>query len=433
MGRNPGAEEHDAPWAAAITEGSETTVLRWQIRDNPEAMKTIILADNAKHGANLVEHHLQMVRRLAMWCRAEVRVQGEVNKRLLVNKLLRTSPTTTAPEAEALLNLASRVQGSPVLAEAEEFKNRFMKTSKVDCEAAFYGQAAALPLQLDYFRGAVIKCQLTCPPDKMVKNTAKFIARSDLDRICDTTKAPFAHALQAEHVMASFRETFRVPLALLSSEDRVDMITRLDCQLARIVLKRPCKYQTLAGVAAAEHQRLKELGCNPGVCPWAAEEPGGASPGAPPGGASPGAGGDTLLLVQYDSAGGVRVDNLLKDAGIKEGCYVAATAPLQDQPENEGEDPPEPWAAPGTAWFLKTLAAPTKKDPDGLAALTRTTPAGPVERVVPLTFLKDHFALTAAKTYEWLDLTRASPEVFPAEAKMIGLLAMRLLDERAEV
>ena len=85
--------EHDDRWARAIETGSETTILRWQVRDHPEAMSTIILADNAKHGANLVEHYLQMVRRLAHWCRAEETITGQVNKHALINKLLRTAPT----------------------------------------------------------------------------------------------------------------------------------------------------------------------------------------------------------------------------------------------------------------------------------------------------------------------------------------------------
>ena len=237
----------DPAWASAVQEGTKTTVLRWQIREDKEAMSTIILADNVKHGANLVEHNIQMVKRLAQWCKAEETVLGTVNKNNLVRKLIHSSPTTSNDDALFLLMLAMRLWSSPLLGDLEEFKNQYLKSGKVDAEPKFYGALAKLPLDLDLFRGAALKCQLTGPEDKMTKSVIKFLACSDVERICDQSKDAYAQARRAEHCMNQFREELKDVLPRMERSHRVDALTRVDCQIARIVFKRACKFKTMEG------------------------------------------------------------------------------------------------------------------------------------------------------------------------------------------
>ena len=74
----------DPPWAKAVEEGSLTTILSHHIRTkDPAGMLAIMQADNLKHGANLVEHSLQLIRRLVNICHIEEAVSSTVCKTIV--------------------------------------------------------------------------------------------------------------------------------------------------------------------------------------------------------------------------------------------------------------------------------------------------------------------------------------------------------------
>ena len=62
----------DPTWARCVEEGTMTLILKWQIREDDEAMFHIISSGNIKHGANMIEHSLQLIRRMTILCRAEI-------------------------------------------------------------------------------------------------------------------------------------------------------------------------------------------------------------------------------------------------------------------------------------------------------------------------------------------------------------------------
>ena len=76
-------------WAQSIEQGSATHILWKEIRTTfCLGMVCISQVDNVKHGARLAEHSLQLVKRLELFCTAEVSVMGTVSKDMVLRRFV---------------------------------------------------------------------------------------------------------------------------------------------------------------------------------------------------------------------------------------------------------------------------------------------------------------------------------------------------------
>ena len=74
-------KEVDPVWAQCVSDGTMTTILSHKMREEaPEGLLWIMQSDNIKHGAALLEHSLQLVRRLVNASLSEEKTAHTVSK-----------------------------------------------------------------------------------------------------------------------------------------------------------------------------------------------------------------------------------------------------------------------------------------------------------------------------------------------------------------
>ena len=251
-------EEVDPTWAEGIKEGRMTTVLSHVVRtEDPEGMHAIMAADNLKHGANLVEHSLQLVRRLVNYCLAEEAISSVVRHTSIVRRFLANTPMD-ASSVDFYFAFASRFGFSSVMSELEMFRSHYMSDGARDIEPAYYGKVASLPLNFPDLAGAVVKAQLTCPDFHMVKKVCKFINLGDIESLREG-KNHHNKALACQEFLKQFREHYAHVLERICDASSTRILALLDSQAVRILLSKKCKFKSYAEVANQLHEDLSKV------------------------------------------------------------------------------------------------------------------------------------------------------------------------------
>ena len=115
-------------WVQAIEQGSVTYILRKEIRTQDLlGMVCISQADNVKHGASLVEHSLQLVKRLQLFCVTETSVLGTVNKDMVLRRFIAGCADMDLESAECLYAFVLRCSDGVCLPELEAFRQCWVK------------------------------------------------------------------------------------------------------------------------------------------------------------------------------------------------------------------------------------------------------------------------------------------------------------------
>jgi hypothetical protein len=246
----------DPPWAKAVEEGSLTTILSHHIRTkDPAGMLAIMQADNLKHGANLVEHSLQLIRRLVNICHIEEAVSSTVRKTIVCRRFMSTVGTDDASMVDDLYTFAYRLGLSDALADLEEFRTCYMKDGKRDVESTFLAKVASLPLGFQTLATALVKCQLTCPEHAMVKCVCKFVHAGEVEQLREG-KPNHVKAKACDAFLQGFRSTYSAQLVMVGMDVKTELLARLDSQAARILLGKKCKFSTFGELGFNLHDML---------------------------------------------------------------------------------------------------------------------------------------------------------------------------------
>ena len=243
-------EEVDEEWANAIRHGTMTTILSHAVRtEDPEGMHAVMAADNLKHGANLVEHTLQLITRLVNYCRAEEVVSSCVRRETVLKRFIGTG-SLDAVLAEDLFAFASRYGYSHIMGELEDFRAHYMSDGRRDVEASFYSKVSTLPLIFLHVCGGLVKAQLTCPEQNLIKKVCRYISGSEVEQLKEG-KHGFNKATKCENFLREWRSYYQRQLEQLDATTRTRVLALLDSQTIRILLGKKCKYQDLQGVSDA--------------------------------------------------------------------------------------------------------------------------------------------------------------------------------------
>jgi hypothetical protein len=248
-------ESKDPIWAKAIREGSLTTVLKAEIRDHPGLMNIIIRADNVKHGANLTEHSLQLLKRMHDICKSMPAAShwsgghstilsqpasgqtepNETHEVVALREFVGSLGVERIPFAKPLYDLALRLGNGDSMEELGDFTQLYDMGGR-EMEFQWLEKLAQVPLDMPRVRIALVKCHLTCHTDKMVGIVCRFISIGDLDSILKRGKKLYDKAQECEAFLVKFRSTYQPVLDVLQAMSRTDILTRLDSNAARVLL-----------------------------------------------------------------------------------------------------------------------------------------------------------------------------------------------------
>lgn len=195
--------------------------------------------------------------------------------------VLRTKPAFA--ESVPLLAQLVRDYGGGVegnfVSEFAQFHRRFVPNERV-VPASFYeallamvfregkgGVAKPLPL----LRWALLKTQYTSPPAKVVNRECKLLNRSDLEGLA---KRRYADAVECETILAECREITHKLTPAVPEATRVKLFGRLDCSVARLLVKKQAanstQYSSVMAAACAFHDELRAAVGHDLTNPWAA-------------------------------------------------------------------------------------------------------------------------------------------------------------------
>ena len=226
-------------WAKAVREGTKTTILASRIRtEDPRGMQAIISADNLKHGANLVDHSINLIRRLGTICEAEVRVAGTATKDEIMRRFMRTLDPGRHHEAPAWLAVWERCGGGAVIEEMEAFRAH-CETRGVEVGAGFYTRWARLPVTTGPLRQALLKTQIMCPTWAVLQGSTQsdFLKPADLESVREGGKKQ-AEAAECDALLTRFRQDYAAELDKLVAAERGVLLAKLDCQAVRVLFTR---------------------------------------------------------------------------------------------------------------------------------------------------------------------------------------------------
>lgn len=104
-------KEVDPVWAQCVSDGTMTTILSHKMREEaPEGLLLIMQSDNIKHGAALLEHSLQLVRRLVNASLSEEKTASVVSKQAVLARVAASmGASADAPFVEGLFAFAVRL------------------------------------------------------------------------------------------------------------------------------------------------------------------------------------------------------------------------------------------------------------------------------------------------------------------------------------
>lgn len=278
--------QKDEEWANAIEQGSQTRVLSHRIRLQPDKIATIQNADNAKHGANLMEHSLQLIRRMVQYCLSEERTAGQVVEGSVVRRFLRSVGTRfDGEDARVFFQVALRIGKDITLTEEMgDFQALCELDGSRELEVSYLSKLATLPLTFSHLRVAFIKAQLTCHDRFVVKNVCTMIKTSTIES-CRPGKPAYDRALGAETCMREVREVLGKALSHIAPAKKTEMLTRVDSQVVRLIAGLPLQkdlrvYQDIAHAAYKHLAELPEAREHLPPCPW---KPSAGDPPAAPG------------------------------------------------------------------------------------------------------------------------------------------------------
>ena len=323
-------KEVDPAWADAIQHGTMTTVLSHVVRiEDVAGMMAVIAADNLKHGANLVEHSLQLLRRMVNYCKAEEALARVVLQNSIVRRFLSDSPMETA-DAECYFAFASRLGSSPAMSDLERFRTHYMSDGTRDVQPEFYGKIASLPLGFSALSAGLIKAQLTCPDQHMVKHICKFINIGDVETLREG-KQNHKKAVECQNFLIQFRDFYAEAIAMLGDVASTRILALLDSQAVRILMGRKCKYSTYEQLANAVHDHIRkdldeELGLHamPGLGRLY------ASASSVPDQGSASSVLDQGVMVKYKD-GEVARSFVCQERGISAGAYLVCNGDVSDE------------------------------------------------------------------------------------------------------
>ena len=226
-------------WAKAVREGSKTTILASRIRtEDSSGMQAIIAADNMKHGANLVDHSINLIRRLGTICEAETRLAGSSTKDEILKRFMRTIEPSRYHEAQAWLAVWERCGGGAVIEEMEAFRAH-CETKGVEIGAAFYARWAKLPMTMGPLRQALLKTQIMCPSWAVTPGSTQsdFIKAGDLESLREGGRK-HAEAEACDAMLRRFRQDYAAELNNQPAAQRNVLLAKLDCQAVRALFQK---------------------------------------------------------------------------------------------------------------------------------------------------------------------------------------------------
>jgi len=263
----------DERWADSIVDGAMTTILKARIRTaDPEGMAAISRADNVKHGANLVQHSLRLIKRMWHFHKAEESLSTTVLKGTVTRRFCATVGVERLVDVDYYFDLARILGDSGGMEELSEFVSHF-KLERKEVEGSYYGKAATLPLPLKRVRVAVLIAQLTCGAAFMVQNVCRFISARELDALKPGgSKANDAAICEA--FLRQFRDHYKQVLLALPAAERTSVIAIVDSGAARVLLTKPCKFASFPEVGREGHASLVEKAATlTAASGWPAEIP----------------------------------------------------------------------------------------------------------------------------------------------------------------
>jgi len=315
-------EEMDSSWAKAVREGTKTLILSATIRtEAPEMLRAIIVADNAKHGANLVEHSFQLLKRMSLVCRrsASIGLDGRemIDRDAAVRGFLNDSALVLPSVATDLFSFVTRIS-NPVLEDLLEFKLHVVKDATRDVDFSFLKRVCMLAVQIQFLRGAYIKSQLTCDKTFWVdERYCRWLSATDVD-FCKKSEHADRVAL-AESFLGQVRSHYSKMLNAMDAAKRAAALMFADTLTLKWVLSKKSKFDSLEQIGVGLHALIVKATIGKVVrCPWKVE----AAPSETDNPSKKPAKNATAALPQFNSTGQISMSSVLQDRGFAKDVWI---------------------------------------------------------------------------------------------------------------
>jgi hypothetical protein len=325
----------DPDWANALRAGTSTVILSHKIRERPEMMDAICIADNVINANNLIEHSVQLIARMTQISRKHLQdatVNAVVARARTLREFQRKRSASVAQsdeDADDFLNFAMRVVNcQSILQELESFRSRFMADGNRELAASFIGQTASLHLNMNHLRVAFLKAQLTCHGKYLKGKICSFLASGDIQNLMPG-KTGFNDALRAEEMLSTARRIWATALDSLSEQTRTQVLVKLDCMVVRCLVKKETKHTSLEECMVAAHESLVTA-CTEAFptepvaidCPWTVDATSTKDVKAPKKKKEKEDDASCMNPTQFDASGRALMDCVLRDAGFEVNKWV---------------------------------------------------------------------------------------------------------------
>jgi hypothetical protein len=332
-------EAKDPGWAAALRAGTATLILSADIRDREDLMDAISIADNLIGSANLVEHSLQLIARMARISRDVFSTTTNAvmaRTRTLEQYRISRSHQGSIDDSEQIFNFVARIsKHERLLAELESFRTFFLTDGSREVASSFLGACGSVQVDLNALRIALVKAQLTCPAQYMKNKICCMFSANDVLTLLPG-RPLYPDALEADKLLVQARLLWQPYLAMLTETNRDAVLAKMDCLVVRCLFKRESKEVCLQSAMVSSHEHLVNVMAKtlpdvaPPSCPW--KRPTTAEPkAATPKQAEPKAAAHAALT-EFLADGSVSADTAVRDAGFAERSWVevANDRPLAD-------------------------------------------------------------------------------------------------------
>ena len=240
----------DTQLSEALKSGIEWLVLKAQVEVSfPQLPDLIQEAKNMIGTAQRPESEVQLLLKISQHA-----LQYPIGEHVDWKRIAFIAQTPSCKhDCAALAQFASRWGGHDLMKELMQFHTTHVKPNRCIGPSTFIAlsKIPLTPQQLcPFFVIAVLKCQFTCPPDKVRSGICQFISPSDITSLSGK-KLPAM--LAAEKILRECREFIASNSlgSLVHPKNMLKYFGYLDTRAVRVVLSKECNIKTVEEGAAA--------------------------------------------------------------------------------------------------------------------------------------------------------------------------------------
>ena len=277
-------------------------------------------ARNATGAVQRKDSEIQLLVKIQSMVEAQSKASGgSVNWTEIKNAIMRRNVVELG-DLNQLLKFVQVYGGGDsgkFIAELDSFHKVFVPSGRI-IPASTFGAIAELKLQpselCPFFASAVVKAQASCPQAKVANKVCNFISAGDIAS-CQGAKKQLM--VLAENVLAECRAV--VSRHSIDASIATKCLGRVDTLMARYVLKKEGKFETVTDIGAQFVAELNEAlakhsASSSGIAsPW-------ARPSAPTARSSRASVNDVPNVVQYDAGG--KAQGAAKMSLLAAGCLA---------------------------------------------------------------------------------------------------------------